>query len=218
MMNTKKNVLFYVIGLILIGFILLTFLVSAFPASMIDRNFSEEVQENQNPALDTIMKIISWFGNMPISLIIVLLTALGFYLFKYKKEALFIVFTLTSGLVSTAIKVAVDRPRPTKDMVTIIEKAGYQSFPSGHTLFYVMFFGFLVVLMRHLKSISSVPRHMVTIFCLFLIFTIPLSRIYLGAHWFTDVLGGFMLGIVCLFVLSYFYFIQTEDTSSRKGV
>ncbi|MDB5012055.1 MAG: phosphatase family protein [Daejeonella sp.] len=214
MIDRRKKILFYVIGLILVGFILLTFLVSAFPASMLDRSFSEEVQENHNPALDIIMKVISWFGYMPFSVLIVFCTAAVFYLFKYKKEAVFILLTLTSGVVSTAVKIAVDRPRPTKDMVTIIEKAGHQSFPSGHTLFYVMFFGFLVILMRHLKSIRQIYRWVVTSICLFLIFTIPFSRIYLGAHWFTDVLGGFMLGVICLFLLSYLYFIQPKSKIS----
>lgn len=214
MINRRKKILFYVIGLILIGFILLTFLISVFPASTIDRSFSQEVQEHQNPALDALMKTVSWFGYMPYSLILVLLTALVFYVSKYRKEALFIVLTLTSGIVSTAVKVAVHRPRPTKDMVTILEKAGHQSFPSGHTLFYVMFFGFLIVLMRHLKSISPVLRLLVTSLSLILIFTIPFSRIYLGAHWFTDVLGGFMLGVICLFILSYFYFIKSSESET----
>jgi undecaprenyl-diphosphatase len=212
MLKRKINILFYVIGLILIGFAFLTFLVCTFPASVIDRTFSEELQENQNPLLDIVMKTVSWFGYMPFSLIIVLLTALTFYLFKYKREALYVLLTLTSGIVSTAFKIAVDRPRPTKDMVTIIEIAGNQSFPSGHTLFYVMFFGFVVLLMRNLKSIAAFVRVIVTTFCLFLIFTVPLSRVYLGAHWFSDVLGGFMLGIVCLFALSYFYFIEPKKS------
>ena len=211
MIKRKKNILFYVIGLILLGFVLLTFLVSAFPASVIDRTFSEEVQENQNPTLDILMKIASWFGYMPYSVIMVLLTAIVFYLFRYKKEALFILLTLTSGIVSTVIKVAVDRPRPTKDMVTIIEKAGHQSFPSGHTLFYVFFFGFILVLMRHLKSINVLVRIIITVLCLSLIFMVPISRVYLGAHWFTDVLGGFMLGIICLFILSYYYLLKADN-------
>jgi membrane-associated phospholipid phosphatase len=57
-------------------------------------------------------------------------------------------------------------------------------------------------------------RLMVTGICMTLIFTIPVSRIYLGAHWFTDVLGGFMLGLICLYILSYLY-LKKKQMAAR---
>jgi undecaprenyl-diphosphatase len=108
-------------------------------------------------------------------------------------------------LVSSALKILINRPRPTEDVVRILEKAKRQSFPSGHVLFYVLFFGFLALLMYHLKNIPKYIRLIIGIIAVFLIFTVPLSRVYLGAHWFTDVLGGFLLGILSLLILSYLY-------------
>jgi undecaprenyl-diphosphatase len=128
-----------------------------------------------------------------------------FLLFKFKKEALFICFTGVSGLVSSSLKILINRPRPTEDVVRILEETKRQSFPSGHVLFYVLFFGFLTLLMYHLKTIPKSFRICLGLFFLFMIFTVPLSRVYLGAHWFTDVLGGFLLGMLCLLILSYFY-------------
>jgi membrane-associated phospholipid phosphatase len=201
-----KRVLTYVLGIICIGFIALTILVIIFPHSFIDREFSEEVQEHQNHLLDTLMKIVSWFGYFPGSTIAVLLAALFFFIFKYRKEALFILLTSAAGLLSTLIKILVNRPRPTEPMVRIVQKVSQQSFPSGHVLFYIVFFGFLTVLMYDLKTIPKIMRVAVSTISLVLIFTIPFSRIYLGAHWFTDVLAGFLLGILSLYLLCFFYF------------
>ena len=201
----RKRLLFYVLGFITTGFIILTILINQFPQSIVDREFSEEVQEYQNPVLDTAMKTISFVGVFPYSFILVISTALIFLLFRFKKEALYICFTGVSGLVSSALKILINRPRPTEDVVRILEKAKRQSFPSGHVLFYVLFFGFLALLMYHLKNIPKYIRLIIGIIAVFLIFTVPLSRVYLGAHWFTDVLGGFLLGILSLLILSYLY-------------
>jgi len=201
----RKRILLYVLGIILLGFILLTALVYAFPHSVIDREFSKEIQEHQHPLLDTLMKYISAVGIFPYSVILVLCTALTFYLLKFRKEALYICLTLVSGLVSASLKIIINRPRPTEDIVRIVEKATRQSFPSGHVLFYVAFWGFMALLMYHLKSIPKLLRIIVGSISLFLVFTIPFSRIYLGAHWFTDVVAGFLLGMLCLLILSYLY-------------
>lgn len=205
MKGSRKRILFFVLGGILLGFIVLTVLVSSFPVSFIDREFSEEIQEHQQPALDSIMKIISWPGYAPQSVVMAILTAIIFYLFKRPKESLFILATMLSGVAGRLLKILIDRPRPTDDLVRIIEAAEHQSFPSGHVLFYISFFGFLIILMNHLKDIKRQYRITVMAIGSFMIFTIPISRIYLGAHWFTDVLGSAMLGLLFLSGLSYFY-------------
>ncbi|MDB4926865.1 phosphatase PAP2 family protein [Mucilaginibacter sp.] len=207
----KKHIIQYVLGFITLGFILLTVFVCFFPLSFIDREFSAEVQEHQYPFLDTSMKAISLFGYMPYAPIMVLSTALIFLIFKYRKEALFLALTLLSGLISSVIKLLINRPRPSEPLVRIIIKTQQQSFPSGHVLFYVMFFGFLTLLMYKLKTISKYFRIPVSIISLLLIFSIPFSRIYLGAHWFTDVTAGFLLGLICLYILSFLYLKQPSS-------
>jgi membrane-associated phospholipid phosphatase len=201
----RKRVLFYLLGIITLGFLVLTALVFIFPQSGIDTEFSEELQEHHHPVLNALMKAISYVGVFPKSFILIVTTALIFLSFKFKKEALYICLTGVSGVVSSSLKVIINRPRPTEDVVRILEEAKRQSFPSGHVLFYTVFFGFLALLMFQLKSIPDAVRVPVGLFSLFMIFTIPLSRVYLGAHWFTDVLAGFLLGMICLLVLSYFY-------------
>jgi len=196
----------YVPGGICIGFILLTILVIIFPHSFIDLEFSQEIQEHKNPLLDSSMKLVSWFGYFPGSAIAVISATLVFFIFKYRREALFVFFTSVSGLISSLVKILVNRPRPAAPLVRVVQKVNEQSFPSGHVLFYIVFFGFLTVLMYRLKSIPKIARVCVAAVSLALIFTVPFSRIYLGAHWFSDVLGGFLLGILSLFALCFFYF------------
>jgi membrane-associated phospholipid phosphatase len=205
----------FVLASIAIGFLLLTALVFFMPVNLLDREFSEEVQEHQNPLLDTAMKLFSWFGYMPNSVIVVLGTALLFFLYKYKREALFLVATMVSGFISSIVKLIVNRPRPSETLVRIIEKTRQQSFPSGHVLFYVVFFGFLTMLMFELIAIPKVIRASVGVICMLLIFVVPFSRIYLGAHWFTDVLGGFLLGLLILAILAYLYL--KKKISPEKG-
>ncbi|RYG07804.1 MAG: phosphatase PAP2 family protein, partial [Chitinophagaceae bacterium] len=151
------------------------------------------VQKYQDKWLDKLMLAISFFGELPWSLISVLVVASIFYFNKYKREGFFISTTLFSGLIILGIKNVINRPRPTSFYVRLVEVNRFQSYPSGHVLSYVLFFGFLIVLMQNLKTIALVWRNLITGISAFLIITIAPSRIYLGAHWFTDTLGGFLL-------------------------
>lgn len=205
MFQNRKRILLYVLGSLLLGFVILTILISYIPIPLFDKEFSEEIQEHRYPLLDNLMKVVSWPGYAPQSWLMVLSVSIAFFLAKKKKEAIFITLTLLSGVISRVLKVLIDRPRPTEDLVRIIDIAKYQSFPSGHVLFYVIFFGFLVILMSKMKNINRIVRISVIAISAFLIFTIPISRIYLGAHWFTDVLGSILLGLLLLFILGSFY-------------
>lgn len=211
MNKRRKRILLFVLGIITVSFIALSVVVVLYPTSAIDLKISKEIQEHQNKVVDEIMYLISTPGYMPESVILVTVTSLVFFVFKYKKAALFVLLTGTAGLVSTVIKAIVNRPRPSKGLVRIVLETTQQSFPSGHVLFYVMFFGFLIILILQLEHIPKALRYAVIIISLFLILTIPISRIYLGAHWFTDVLGGFLSGLLCLYLLSWLYLHKRAD-------
>jgi membrane-associated phospholipid phosphatase len=208
----RRHILLLTLTIITLGFIVLTILVRLHPASWIDREFSKEIQEHQNVVVDRVMFLLSTPGYMPQAPIIVTLTSLILFLFKYKKAAVFVLLTMLSGLVSSIVKAIVNRPRPSDQVVRILLKTSQQSFPSGHVLFYVVFFGFLIVLMYQLQGIPRAIRAVVIAVSLLFIFMIPISRIYMGAHWFTDVLGGFLLGILCLYLLSWLYLRKRADS------
>ncbi|MBD1392619.1 phosphatase PAP2 family protein [Mucilaginibacter glaciei] len=212
MTKRRQQIIILLLSVITVGFVVLTMLVHFFPQSALDVKFSKEIQEHQNPFFDRVMYLISAPGYFPESLIMIVLTSLILFVFKFKKASVYALLTMLAGLVSTVVKALVNRPRPSDTLVRIVYKTTQQSFPSGHVLFYVVYFGFLVLLMVQLEHINKAIRLIVGGISLFMIFTIPISRIYLGAHWFTDVLGGFLLGVLCLALLSWFYLRKKADS------
>lgn len=114
--------------------------------------------------------------------------------------------TLLSGVLSWGLKTLVNRPRPTKDFVSILEDTHYQSFPSGHVLFYTAFFGKLAIIITQCKYPNLSLKISGIAFCIGMVGLVAISRVYLGAHWFTDVLGGFLVGVLYLFLAGYTYF------------
>ena len=200
--NTAK---LYLPAGLLIMFILLGIFIYYHPILQLDIDISKLVQAHTNQALDTIMLAISWFGNMPYSAITAITASLLFYVFRYKREALFVLLAMLSGAVSSAVKVIVNRPRPVQPVIRVVLKNMHQSFPSGHVMYYVILFGFIAFLMRRLVQIPKILRGTIFYLCMTLLISISISRIYLGAHWFTDVVGAYLFGSVCLFILCGLY-------------
>lgn len=205
-MRFKGTLYWLSFTIVLIAFIALSIIVAQSSILQIDLTISSYVQQYHANWLDNLMLAISFFGELPYSLIAVLLAAVIFYVAGYRREGYYTASILLSGLVILVVKNLVDKPRPTALYVRLVGVNRFQSFPSGHVLSYTLFFGFLILLMFTLKDIPKWIKNTLIFFSLFYLTTIPFSRIYLGAHWFTDVLGGFLLGLTLLFPLCYFYF------------
>lgn len=198
-MRARKH---YIITTILILlFIVLAILVKLYPKNSVDIGISAFVQNYECSWLTQLMLLASKFGDIKIALIILFTTAAIFYQCRLKREALFTLLTAPTGIITYILKKIFDRPRPTSAEVHVIESYQNNSFPSGHTLSYVVFFGFIFIVFVNLKKI---PRHLKTAILIALAIILilgPLSRIYLGAHWFTDILGGTLIGLAYLLAL-----------------
>lgn len=150
--------------------------------------------------MTTMFKIITEFGD---SFVLVSITLLSFVFVKNKKVGL----AITSNLVivtlfNVLLKNILQRPRPIE--YRMINVSGY-SFPSGHSMVSMAFYGFLIYLIY--KYVQNVKLKRICIVCLvLLILLIGLSRIYLGVHYTSDVLAGFLFSIAYLMV--YVKFIK----------
>jgi membrane-associated phospholipid phosphatase len=195
---TKKNSLLKILIFIFIFFSLF-FLFNKNPLA-IDLKITSFIQNFESPSFDNIMKFVSFWGNVAPLLIVTLLTAVFFYYFSYKKEAFFILLVLVADFINLVVKYLVNRPRPTDLFVNIYHQFKSPSFPSSHVFHYVVFFGLLIYFSHVLKFKKSI-KYLTVIPCYLLILFIPISRIYLGVHWVTDVIGAFLLGLIALLLL-----------------
>ena len=141
-----------------------------------------------------IAKFITNFGG---AIFLIVLTITLFILIKNKKVGLSIFSNLVIiTILNQLLKRILQRPRPTE--YRIIEETGY-SFPSGHSMVSMAFYGYLIYLIykyvknKYIKWISIVLLSI-------LICSIGVSRIYLGVHYTSDVLGGFFISISYLII------------------
>ena len=100
----------------------------------------------------------------------------------------------------TCIKYIIQRPRPTG--FRLIAERGF-SFPSGHSLSSMVFYGFLIFLVQY-KIKNPTQKHILSVLLGGIILMIGMSRIYLGVHYTSDVLAGFSLGLAYLIVFCTF--------------
>lgn len=207
---------FLIIFTTLIILIALAAYVYNTPFSDFDLNISKYIQSEVDEQRYVFfpLELISLFGNDIIAPICVVIVAGIFYVTTYKKEAAFILGVFISDALIALIKLLIHRPRPTADMVHILRQSSDYSFPSGHVVHYIVFFGFLSFIIFYKKLLLFPYRLFLGVFFITLICTIPLSRIYVGAHWFTDTLGGLLIGVIFLFVMVQVY-LKLENKISN---
>ena len=141
-----------------------------------------------------IAKFITNFGG---AIFLSIATVMLFLLIKNKKIGLSIISNIVIiTVLNQLLKRILQRPRPTE--FRLVEEKGY-SFPSGHSMVSMAFYGYLIYLIyRYIKN-KYVKWTLITILSI-LICLIGISRIYLGVHYTSDVLGGFLLSISYLVI------------------
>lgn len=190
-------------------FLMLTAFVISERSDYWDLHVSAWMQNRQGEMMDEVMRGFSWLGSVPVAFCMICIASLSFLVCGKRREALLIFSTVLTGGISWTLKMLINRSRPSTDFVRVIEETHYQSFPSGHVLFYTVFFGLLSLVVYHNRKLSRVVKAVcISLFALILIFG-AISRIYLGAHWFTDILGGLILGIGFLLLARLDYLKNT---------
>ncbi|MEU5580845.1 phosphatase PAP2 family protein [Streptomyces huasconensis] len=109
---------------------------------------------------------------------------------------------LLASVVQQSLKAAVDRPRPVWS--DPVDSAHYAAFPSGHAMTAAVVCGLLLWLLR-LYGVGRAPWRAAVALAALSVAGVGLTRVWLGVHWTTDVLGGWLLGglTVALAVMTY---------------
>ncbi len=116
-----------------------------------------------------------------------------FWALRFRLEALFILLTTSSNILNAIVKRVIKRPRPDKELVTVVRVLNEPSFPSGHVMHYTNFYGLLIYLLATNWKPGRLRNALIGL-CTGMIATIGPSRIYLGAHWPSDVMAGYLYG------------------------
>jgi membrane-associated phospholipid phosphatase len=192
----RRQRLFFILFIIftlLMGILVAT--VEAMPTTTFDTMVSLQIQGIRLIGFDALMQLLSseiWvFGLIGAGLL--------FVVFKigWQQATYVISLGLLQRLINQFLKIVIDRPRPLDNFVNVIASSSSSSFPSGHVMLYTVFLGFLgFLILFHIKP--SMLRTLTLLLAVFLVFLIGLSRIYMGAHWFTDVMAAYFLGIMVL--------------------
>ncbi|HEY5884102.1 MAG TPA: phosphatase PAP2 family protein [Pyrinomonadaceae bacterium] len=156
------------------------------------------VQSISFPGLHEFLRLISGFGNAPK---VVLITVIALVACNKRREAFFLALSGLGGwFIAMQLKHFFASPRPTADVVNVFHQWPTGSFPSGHLVFYVCYFGFLYFVAREKLPAKSIFRRLVTVTLATLIALVGLSRLYLGEHWLSDLPGSYLLGAVWLYL------------------
>jgi len=159
-----------------------------------DAPVAQAIQSINTPVLSWILLHVSDLGWAPLDIACVVVIAGALAALRLRLEALLIVLsTLLAGGVGTLTKDVVQRARPTSTFVHLAGHLADYSFPSGHVIFATVLFGTTFGIVWIVWS-SSVLRNTTLVLLAALVLLMGPSRIYMGQHWPTDVLGAYCLG------------------------
>ena len=146
---------------------------------------------------DFITPIAKVITNLGSAVFLIALTIILIIVIKNKKIGLSIFLNLSFvTILNQLLKRILQRPRPNE--FRIIEETGY-SFPSGHSMVSMAFYGYLIYLIYKYVENKYIKWGLITLLSI-LIVSIGTSRIYLGVHYTSDVLGGFLIAVSYLII------------------
>ena len=180
-----------------VGFVVLAVLARTIPYFPIDLRVTQTVQSYNYPVFDQLMRAISWLGFGPQVEIIGAAAIFLLFVIGLRWEAVSAVFAMLGVAVGILFKHIVFRPRPSGTLVHVVNILNTASFPSGHVMVATAFGGFFAFLGYTLFKATWGRTVLLLLFATF-ISLMGLSRIYLGQHWFSDVMGAYLIGSLWL--------------------
>ena len=178
----------------LVFFIINLVLVLTNHSFVIDNGVYNFLTTNHNVTMTNIFIILTFLGST--LYIVILNIAIFVYTILRKKYqySLFLANSLTSVLANNILKAIVQRPRP--DVLRLVTETGY-SYPSGHTMIAILFYGTIIYFLFKYKVKG---KWLVTSVLVLLMIGIAVSRIYLGVHYASDVIGGILIAISLILI------------------
>jgi undecaprenyl-diphosphatase len=198
-----------------VGFSIVVAWVGGHRVDRFDSAAISAVQGWESPGLTRLMEGLTWFGETgPVAFISVAAMATGYFALGFRRELLlFLVVIAGSALLSKSLKGLFHRERP--NLHRLAEETGY-SFPSGHAMASLALFGIIAyLLMRRARSAGG--RALLAAVCALPPLAIGISRIYLGVHYPSDIIGGYLVSGIWLGLAIGAYESWNRKPSDRQG-
>ena len=146
---------------------------------------------------DSLTSILLFITDMASAKFLIILSVLLLIFYKKKKYSLYICINLGCAFLTNEIfKNIFIRERPLN--INLIEETGF-SYPSGHSMVCLSYYGFIAYLL-YINSKSKILKSIIILSLVIITLVVGFSRIYLGVHYFTDVIAGFLLSIIYLII------------------
>ena len=186
------------IGLLSLALIILIILVKTNLIAVFDSAIYNLLTANMNDGLTNIFKSITFFGDESFIIpAIVLSVIIGVILKKIRSGAIVAIFVMVNDFIKALFKLIIQRPRP--EILQLVQEGGF-SFPSGHTMAAASLSGILIYLILKSGMDKNLKIVLTSILALMALL-VGLSRIYLGVHYASDVLGAFIISSILLLIL-----------------
>jgi len=197
----KKYLNFILAGILIAALVVIMVLIKNGGIVEFDNNVFNLVTRNENIYLENMYKVFTFLGSTIFIIVACLAILVICILMKKKKIGFVIVGSVAiSTIVNNVIKLIFRRPRPEVRRL-VVEKSF--SFPSGHTMAAVTLYGILIFFVMRSKLNKKV-KLAISIVLGLLPICVAISRIYLGAHFASDVIGAAITSTALLLVETYF--------------
>lgn len=162
------------------------------PLIKLDVAIQQFIINQRADSFNEFFKLFTSLGDTKAMIAWTIITAIIFFAIKHYFYAIGIIFSVAiAELISFIIKNVIERDRP-PELLSLIS-ADSPSFPSGHTIAAITFWGFLIYVFY--KTIQNkFWRNILILICALIIIAAGFTRIYLGVHWPSDIIAGYILG------------------------
>lgn len=155
------------------------------------------VQRAPQPPARWLADFGNWIGSARVFVVIAIGLALLLSFARKRWEMAILLTALATRALNGVLKIILDSPRPSADLVRVTENAQGLGFPSGHAMGSMLGYGAIAIVASRLVA-NRTWRRIAQITCAVIVLLVGFGRIYVGAHWPSDVLGGYLWGAILL--------------------
>lgn len=207
------------LGILLIAFIIIVSVLananfSALPIDNIIAQWAYDIRGSKDSFMFWFNRIITELGYTYFVIFIILLMGI---IWKFKSKTWFFGITiLMSWIFQKIIKAIINRPRPDDTMWWMTESSS--SFPSGHSITVACVFILLIYFVLTSETVKLWIKYLISALSILAIFFVGFSRIILGVHYFTDVIGGLIFGAIfaLLGIIAYNIYLNIKLKNKDK--